>query len=1543
MTGPSTNLSNQRGFRSPFWLLPLWLLCLRWSDATTLSSLASSSIISSSSASSLRAAEITWVVVEEEKEEASTVTAGMAAGVGVYMAARDEAWFFASADAAFVYRFETKERSKVEIVSQGGRLPSLGTRTAAGWSPSPGGVVAIMDRFYAFGGQYSEAESFAWSSDVHSLDPSEASTTGWTLVEPRGGGGGPRPQGRPFIGAVVAHGANMYIYSSFPGAPADLWVFDTVTSQWTQKTSPPAAASSMVRGTKGTAASNFLLFYSYLENTVDSPQLSRYDPAKDKWLALQPPAEGRTTRTTLEGRSAAASSLALSGRDDVLLFDDPGLALFIVDDAGYARVNFEDDTLSNHHIQYLSSRKRCNSSIILHSPTNTPYCVMDGDMVEMRLKCHYEEGCPPFVPSSTCPAYKPYRCPSMLCVADLRECQGLIKSCGGSHLCSNGDCVTSCYSCNVEERMVLPCAAGMIRCCDGSCRHGLEQCLSHHCSWPAPFRCLSDQCAASSEDCAASASCGPGMELCEDGVCRELSQCPAVSIEMCPLSSTLCPDLSCAPQGTECNVFPSYCGKNKVKCWDGSCIPNDRLCPHPSLAIQTTPYSVTAYDFPTKSLPLVDWETGEVMGGVRLNTSNQTSGVEVSVSKADLSAVRQAIFGGSKENMHHILGPCFQVFSSSYNEVDASVEMELTTNIAKHLRANEVHMVLMNNSQQWQRIPTTTDRASSQTDPETTTVSIFASSPDAFGTYCVAYFGDTRIAVSVKVSGPSVIVLSKPTTVTISLHLSAAVWDDVVLPFSIGGTAVNQQDYFLISSPSSLAPNDGTPTSDTSSSFFFKAGTSSSSPHTILFPALKEFKGYRTLELLLTEEAMPSQLFISPKARNTTIRLTKELQSIVTPRMKVIFSTDSLLHRLVPLHGTGREEQPQLELAVKIVGVAEVNRDGKVVVYHTFTHSHSFNTESIQPRSLVLSTTHFSLGESGKNTSLRAAFKVSSTVSSYSYLFLLTPSSSVPQTLALDTLSMDVEMKRWKFHASTAWLEVITHLTSNDGPLKVILQEEDEDEGEQEDDERVPHGSTKSLASPVFRLSTTNTTFTFQTRSDDGIQEEQVPRFSELNDEGNENGLKVVVWIPLFTSTATTNKKIRYSTDISLQTLLALSKDDSDFLDGGGRDTEDEEYQKNKRIIMSVSLSVLGMALLLAGAGALLLFAWRRVKQKFSIMIIDKETASSDMELGPLLAEGTSSTEEEEEEMQIECKMLLHSDGKKGKADNRDKPTASCAQSAICLEFDEIEIGARIGQGSFGVVHVGTWQWTDVAIKLIDTIRPELLEDFAREAEVMQRLPPHPNVVLLFGVCMDAEHPLCIVTEFLPNGSLLDHLHDIKKKGARMEHGDMMRIAKGIAAGMMHLHAERILHCDLAARNVLLTGNLEAKVSDFGMARVLREGQAQHQTNSNEGPVRWMAPESLKERVYSEKTDAWSFGVVLWEIATAGKVPFADKSNAQVCVEVLSQGLRLEAPADAPLVFRHLMEACFRENAKERPNFAMMFEMLKQARKEVKRKFTSSF
>ncbi|KAL6065542.1 putative serine/threonine-protein kinase SIS8 isoform B [Balamuthia mandrillaris] len=1431
----------------------------------------------------------------------------MAVGVGVYMAARDEAWFFASADAAFVYHFATKERSKVEIFS----------RTAAGWIASPGGVVAIKDRFYAVGGQYSEVENL--SSDVLSLDPSEASTTGWTFVEPRGGGG-PRPQGRSFIGAVVAHGANMYIYSSFPGAPAALWVFDTVTSQWTQKTSPPAAASSMVIVTKGTAASNFLLFYGYLENTVGSPQLSRYDPAKDEWLVLQPPADGRTTRTTLEGQSAAASSLALRGRDDVLLFDEPGLALFIVDDAGYARVNFEDNTLSNYHIQYLSSRERCNSSIILHSPTNAPYCVMDGDMVEMRLKCHYEGGCPPFVPSSTCPAYKPYRCPSMLCVADLSECQGLIKSCGGTHLCSNGDCVTSCYSCNVPERRVLPCAAGMIRCCDGSCRHGLEQCLSHHCSWPAPFssdvRCLSDQCAASSEDCAVSASCGLGMELCEDGVCRELSQCPAVSTEMCPLSSTLCPDLSCAPQGTECNAFQSYCGKNKIKCWDGSCIPNDRLCPHPSLAIQTTPYSVTAYDFSTKSLPLVDWETGEVMGGVRLNTSNLTSGVEVSVSKADLSVVRQASFAGSKENMHHILGPCFQVLSSPDNEVGALVEMELTTNIARHLRANEVHMVLMNNSQQWQRIPTTTDRASSQTDPETTTVSIFASSPDAFGTYCVAYFGDTRIAVSVTVSGPSVIVLSKPTTVTISLHLSAAVWDDVVLPFSIG---------------------------DTSSSFFFKAGTSSSSPHTILFPALKEFKGYRTLELLLTEEAVPSQLFISPKARNTTILLTKELQSIVTPRMKVIFSRDSLLHRLVPLHGTGREEQPQLELAVKIVGVAEVNRDGKAVVYHTFTHGHSFNTESIQPRSLVLSTAHFSLGESGKNTSLRAAFKVSSTVSSYSYLFLLTPSSSVPQTLALDTLSMDVEMKRWKLHASTAWLEVITHLTSNDGPLNVILQ--DEEEGEQEGNERVPHGSTKSFASPVFRLSTTNTTFTFQTRSDDGIQEEQVPRFSELNDEGNENGLEVVVRIPLFKSTATTNKRIRYSTDISLQTLLALSKDDSDFLDGGGRDTEDEEYQKNKTIIMSVSLSVVGMVLLLTGAGALLLFAWRRVKRKFSIMIIDRETASSDMELGPLLAEGTSPTEEEEEEgeMQIECKLFLHSDGQKEKAEHRDKTAASCAQSAICLEFDEIEIGACIGQGSFGVVHVGTWQWTDVAIKLIDTIRPELLEDFAREAEVMQRLPPHPNVVLLFGVCMDAENPLCIVTEFLPNGSLLDHLHDIKKKGARMEHGDMMRIAKGIAAGMMHLHAERILHCDLAARNVLLTGNLEAKVSDFGMARVLREGQAQHQTNSNEGPVRWMAPESLRERVYSEKTDAWSFGVVLWEIATAGKVPFADKSNAQVCVEVLSQGLRLAAPEDAPLVFRHLMEACFRENAEERPSFAMMFEMLKQARKEVKRKFTSSF
>jgi len=150
---------------------------------------------------------------------------------------------------------------------------------------------------------------------------------------------------------------------------------------------------------------------------------------------------------------------------------------------------------------------------------------------------------------------------------------------------------------------------------------------------------------------------------------------------------------------------------------------------------------------------------------------------------------------------------------------------------------------------------------------------------------------------------------------------------------------------------------------------------------------------------------------------------------------------------------------------------------------------------------------------------------------------------------------------------------------------------------------------------------------------------------------------------------------------------------------------------------------------------------------------------------------------------------------------------------------------------------------------------------------MMRNLPFNPNVIQFIGICVV---PLCIITKFYENGSLIGYL----KKNGKLPINQSINMLLGISLGVMHLHKNNIIHRDLAARNILLSSKLDAVVSDFGFARILGSHEEIGQTDSEVGPIRWMAVESLRERLYSKKSDAWSFGVVAYEIFSGGKEPY---------------------------------------------------------------------
>eukprot|EP00045_Choanoeca_perplexa_P005807 m.48638 g.48638 ORF g.48638 m.48638 type:complete len:580 (-) comp13305_c0_seq2:60-1799(-) len=248
------------------------------------------------------------------------------------------------------------------------------------------------------------------------------------------------------------------------------------------------------------------------------------------------------------------------------------------------------------------------------------------------------------------------------------------------------------------------------------------------------------------------------------------------------------------------------------------------------------------------------------------------------------------------------------------------------------------------------------------------------------------------------------------------------------------------------------------------------------------------------------------------------------------------------------------------------------------------------------------------------------------------------------------------------------------------------------------------------------------------------------------------------------------------------------------------------------------------------------------------------------------------------------------------------------------LKRSDVLLGDRLGGGNFGEVYLGTYNKQTVAVK---TIKEESMEtvEFMKEAHVMKKLN-HPNLVKLIGVCSQ-DLPMYIVQEFVPHGDLLTYL---RRPSSRQEidHVSMLYIATQIADGMSALEAQNTIHRDLAARNCLVGDNLAVKVADFGMGRVVDDLYTAR--TGTKMPIKWTAPEALCYDAFSVKSDVWSFGITLWEIATYGDAPYSGMEARDVITQ-LEQGYRMPEPANCPEGLYDVMSQCWALNSADRPSF----------------------
>ncbi|KAM1019861.1 hypothetical protein FF1_041141 [Malus domestica] len=226
--------------------------------------------------------------------------------------------------------------------------------------------------------------------------------------------------------------------------------------------------------------------------------------------------------------------------------------------------------------------------------------------------------------------------------------------------------------------------------------------------------------------------------------------------------------------------------------------------------------------------------------------------------------------------------------------------------------------------------------------------------------------------------------------------------------------------------------------------------------------------------------------------------------------------------------------------------------------------------------------------------------------------------------------------------------------------------------------------------------------------------------------------------------------------------------------------------------------------------------------------------------------------------------------------------------AAHTFTFRELAVATKnfradciLGEGGFGQVYKGRLESTNqvVAIKQLDSNGLQGNREFLVEV-LMLSLLHHPNLVNLVGYCADGDQRL-LVYEYMPLGSLEDHLHDLPPDGKHLDWNTRMKIAAGAAKGLEHLHDKAnppVIYRDLKCSNILLGEGYHPKLSDFGLAKLGPVGDNTHVSTRVMGTYGYCAPEYAMTGQLTLKSDVYSFGVVLLEIITGRKA--IDNSRA---------------------------------------------------------------
>ncbi|MCI4381601.1 hypothetical protein PGIGA_G00253930 [Pangasianodon gigas] len=297
---------------------------------------------------------------------------------------------------------------------------------------------------------------------------------------------------------------------------------------------------------------------------------------------------------------------------------------------------------------------------------------------------------------------------------------------------------------------------------------------------------------------------------------------------------------------------------------------------------------------------------------------------------------------------------------------------------------------------------------------------------------------------------------------------------------------------------------------------------------------------------------------------------------------------------------------------------------------------------------------------------------------------------------------------------------------------------------------------------------------------------------------------------------------------------------------------------------------------------------------------------------------------------------------------------------------------------------------TRVAVKMLKaSAHSDEKEALMSELKILSHLGQHKNIVNLLGACTHGG-PVLVITEYCCHGDLLNFLRnkaqtflncvvsipeergnyknvtvdkmffrsdsgissicsdsylDMKplaprsqpsrlpscdQEGDPLDMDDLLRFSYQVAQGLEFLAAKNCIHRDVAARNVLLTDGGVAKICDFGLARDIMNDSNYVVKGNARLPVKWMAPESIFECVYTVQSDVWSYGILLWEIFSLGKSPYPNILVDSKFYKMIKCGYQMSRPDFALPEMYTIMKMCWNLEPTERPNFSKIVQLIER-------------